>query len=88
MFGGQGNLTRHYEKLGDVTSLTKVRQRAIVLRVWSISYALRIGFMMLSISTATDTQAEFFPLIFEMIKDEGLLIFTFPVIGVHCVNGN
>ena len=42
--------------------------------------------MMLSISTATDTQANF-PINFEMIKDEGLLIFTFPVIGVQCVNG-
>ena len=29
----------------------------------------------------------FFPVVFEMIKDRGLLIFTFPVIGVNCLNG-
>ena len=29
----------------------------------------------------------FFPVVFEMMHDEALLVFTFPIVGVNCVNG-
>ena len=29
----------------------------------------------------------FFPVVFEMMKPECLLVFTFPIVGINCLNG-
>ena len=85
VFGGQGNLTRHYEKLGDVTSLTKETTGDSFEYIYKLRAENRL-YDVIDIDSY-GYPSKFFPLIFEMIKDEGLLIFTFPVIGVQCVNG-
>jgi len=85
VFGGQGNLTEYYSKLGKVTSLTKETTGDS----FNYIYKLRAENKLYDVIDIDSYgyPSKFFPVVFEMIKDEGLLIFTFPVLGVQCVNG-
>ena len=85
VFGGQGNLTEYYSKLGQVTSLTKETTGDS----FDYIYKLRAENKLYDVIDIDSYgyPSKFFPVVFEMIKDEGLLIFTFPVLGVQCVNG-
>lgn len=85
VFGGQGNLTKYYSKLGKVTPLTKETTGDS----FDYIYKLRAENKLYDVIDIDSYgyPSKFFPVVFEMIKDEGLLIFTFPVLGVQCVNG-
>ena len=85
VFGGKGNLTQYYQKLGVVTSLTKENTGDSFQYI----HKLRANNKMYDVIDIDGYgyPSKFFPLVFEMIKDNGLLVFTFPVVGVQCVNG-
>ena len=85
VFGGQGNLTSYYRTLGNVTSMTKQTHGDSFHSIYKLR-AERKSYDVIDID-GYGYPSKFFPVVFEMIKDEGLLIFTFPVIGVQCVNG-
>ena len=85
VFAGQGNLTKYYEKLGKVTPMTKekfgssfdyIYQMRADSKKWSVIDIDSYGYPDL-----------FFPVIFELMENQCLLIFTFPVVGVNCLNG-
>ena len=85
VFGGQGNLTAYYEKLGKVTSLTKETTGDSFNYIYKLRAENKV-YDVIDIDSY-GYPSKFFPVVFEMIKDEGLLVFTFPVLGVQCLNG-
>ena len=85
VFGGQGNLTKYYKKFGEVTAMTKkefgssfdaIYQMRADRRSWDVIDVDSYGYPDL-----------FFPIVFDLMKEEALLIFTFPIVGVNCLNG-
>jgi len=85
VFGGQGNLTDYYKKHGNVTAMTKdkfgssfdyIYQMRADRRKWDVIDIDSYGY-----------PDHFFPIVFELMHDKALLIFTFPIVGVNCVNG-
>lgn len=84
VFAGQGNLSKFYQRFGNVTAITKElgnsfdyiyvlrgeKQKFNVIDIDSYGYPNR-----------------FFPVVFEMMRPECLLVFTFPILGVNCFNG-
>ena len=85
VFAGQGNLTNFYKKLGNVTPLTK----EITGDSFEYIYTLRSQKKVYDVIDIDGYgyPSKFFPMIIEMIKDDGLLIFTFPILGVQNING-
>lgn len=85
VFAGQGNLTKYYSKFGNVTPMTKetfgnsfdyIYQMRADSKKWSVIDIDSYGY-----------PDHFFPVVFELMEDESLLIFTFPIVGVNCLNG-
>jgi len=85
VFAGAGNLTKYYEKLGKVTALKK----EVTGDSFEFIYKLRADQKKYDVIDIDGYgyPSKFFPIVFEMLKSEGLLIFTFPVIGVQNLNG-
>tara|TARA_Y100000310_G_scaffold274715_1_gene290897 strand:- start:2193 stop:2789 length:597 start_codon:yes stop_codon:yes gene_type:complete len=85
VFAGKGNLTEYYEQFGTVTPMTK----AVFGDSFNAIYKLRADkkkFNVIDIDSYGYPD-KFFPVAFELMKDECLLVFTFPVVGVNCLNG-
>ena len=85
VFGGQGNLTAYYEQRGSVTSMT----RDAFGDSFNAIYLLRGNnkkYNVIDIDSYGYPDL-FFPVVFEMMKDECLLVFTFPIVGVNALNG-
>ncbi len=81
VFAGKGNLTKYYTKYGRVTPMT--------IDSFNTIYKLRghkKKYNVIDIDSYGYPD-KFFPVIFEMMTKECLLIFTFPVVGVNCLNG-
>lgn len=85
VFAGQGNLTKFYNGLGKVTPMTRekfgssfdyIYQVRADSKRWDVIDIDSYGYPDL-----------FFPIVFELMENECLLIFTFPVVGVNCLNG-
>jgi hypothetical protein len=89
VFGGQGNLTKYYESAldtkGSVTSLTKETTGDSFDYIYKLR-GERKKYGVIDIDSYGYPD-KFFPVVFEMMKDECLLVFTFPVVGVNCLNG-
>lgn len=88
VFGGQGNLTEYYNKVGyngSVTSLTKDTTGDSFDYIYKLrGEKKKYGVIDIDSYGYPD---KFFPVVFEMMKDECLLVFTFPIVGVNCLNG-
>ena len=85
VFAGQGNLTKYYKNFGNVTPLTKDTHGSS----FDAIYKLRgdgLKYDVIDIDSYGYPD-RFFPVVFEIMKDECLLIFTFPIVGVNCLNG-
>ena len=85
IFGGQGNLTKFYSQYGKVTSLTKETHGSSFDAVYKLREEKK-KFDVIDIDSYGYPD-KFFPVVFEMMKDECLLVFTFPIVGVNCLNG-
>jgi len=84
VFGGKGNLTKFYEQYGYVTSLTKEETGDSFDYIYKLR-ADKKKYNVIDIDSYGYPD-KFFPVVFEMMKDECLLVFTFPVVGVNCLN--
>ena len=85
VFAGQGNLTEFYEEFGNVTPLTKEEYGNSFDSVYKLR-ANKKKYDVIDIDSYGYPD-KFFPLAFELMRDKSLLIFTFPVVGVNCLNG-
>lgn len=86
VFGGAGNLSGFYQEYspGHVCSWTKAEHNS-----FDYIYQLRANkrkFDVIDIDSYGYPDL-FFPVVFEMMADTCLLVFTFPIIGVNCLNG-
>lgn len=85
VFGGDGNLTDFYTQYGSVTSMTKKEFG----NSFDAIYRLRADkkkFDVIDIDSY-DYPDKFFPVAFELMNKRCLLVFTFPIVGVNCLNG-
>jgi len=85
VFAGQGNLTRWYENKGNVTPLHKDTTGDSFNYIYELR-AQRKKYNWIDIDSYGYPD-KFFPVVFEMLKEESGLIFTFPQVGVNCLNG-
>jgi len=87
IFGGEeGYLTAFYKSRGaDVTSLTKSQHKSSFDYVYQLR-ADRKKFGLIDIDSYGYPD-KFFPIVFELMEESCLLIFTFPIVGINCVNG-
>jgi len=84
VFAGQGNLSKFYRRFGSVTAMTKELGNS-----FDYIYVLRgekQKFNVIDVDSYGYPD-RFFPVVFEMMKPECLLVFTFPIVGVNCLNG-
>lgn len=85
VFAGQGNLTEYYKTLGNVTAMTKEQFGSSFDSI----YLLRGNnkkYDVIDIDSYGYPD-KFFPVVFEIMKEKCWLIFTFPIVGVNCLNG-
>ena len=85
VFGGKGNLTGWYSERGKVTALTKETTGDSFHYIYKLR-AARKKYHWIDID-GYGYPNRFFPVIFEMMRPEAGLIFTFPQIGVNVHNG-
>jgi hypothetical protein len=85
VFGGQGNLTKWYQEIGTVTTLTKETTGDSFEYIYKLRSEKR-KFNWIDIDSYGYPD-RLFPVIFELMKDECGLVFTFPQVGVNCHNG-
>ena len=85
VFAGKGNLTDFYSKFGSVTSMTKEKFGNSFDEIYRLR-ADKKKFNVIDIDSYGYPD-KFFPIVFELMQDECLLIFTFPIVGVNCLNG-
>jgi hypothetical protein len=86
VFAGKGNLTEYYQNMGCiVTAMTKEQFGNSFDAIYQLR-ADKKKYDVIDID-AYGYPDKFFPVVFELIKDNGLLIFTFPIVGVNCLNG-
>jgi len=86
VFAGKGNLTKYYKSISnDVLALSKETTGD------SFDYIFKIRFEknkydLIDIDSYGYPD-KFFPVVFDCLKDRAYLVFTFPVVGVNCLNG-
>ena len=85
VFGGQGNLTDYYNNYGNTTALTKEKFGSSFDYIYQLR-ADKKKYNVIDIDSYGYPDL-FFPVVFEMMKHNALLIFTFPIVGVNCLNG-
>ena len=85
VFAGQGNLTEWYQQMGTVTPMTKAEFGSSFDAIYVLRGAKK-KYSVIDIDSYGYPDL-FFPIIFEMMKDECLLVFTFPIVGVNTLNG-
>ena len=86
VFAGQGNLTEFYTGCGcRVEAMTKEKFGSSFDAIYKLR-ADRKKYDLIDIDSYGYPD-KFFPVVFEMLKDEGTLVFTFPIVGVNCLNG-
>lgn len=85
VFGGQGNLTEYYKKFGNVTSMTKETFGNSFDSIYKLrGENKKYDFIDIDSYGYPD---KFFPIVFELMKPEAYLVFTFPQVGINCLNG-
>jgi hypothetical protein len=85
VFAGKGNLTKWYATFGKVTAMTKEEFGSSFDAIYQLR-ADRQTFDVIDIDSYGYPDL-FFPTVFELMKDSTLLIFTFPIVGINCLNG-
>src|SRR3990167_4440899 len=85
VFGGAGNLTDYYKKVGKVTAMTRESSGDSFHSIYKLR-AERKKYNLIDIDSYGYPD-KFFPIVFEMMKDEAYLVFTFPIVGVNALNG-
>ena len=85
LFSGQGNLTGFYKSCGNVTECRKETTGDSVAYAYSL-VANKKKFDVIDVD-GYGYPSSFMDVVFKMMKPDCLLIITFPVIGVQCVNG-
>jgi hypothetical protein len=85
VFAGKGNLTKWYEQHGNVTAMSKETTGDSFNYIYELR-AKKKKYDVIDID-GYGYPDKFFPVVFEMMKPKCLLIFTFPMVGVQCVNG-
>lgn len=86
VFAGKGNLTEYYNGMHcNVTSLTKEQFGSSFDAIYQLRSDKR-KYDVIDIDSYGYPD-KFFPVVFEMMNDDCLLIFTFPIVGVNCLNG-
>lgn len=85
VFAGDGNLSSFYQKRGNLTALTKETTGDSFKYIYNLRKDRKL-YDVIDIDSYGYPD-KFFPLVFEMMKEESLLIFTFPIVGVNCLNG-
>lgn len=85
VFAGKGNLTEWYKTKGNVTAMTKETFGNSFDSIYALRRERR-KFDVIDIDSYGYPD-KFFPVVFEMMKDTCVLIFTFPMLGVQCLNG-
>jgi len=85
VFAGQGNLTKYYNTKGRVTAMTPAKFGSSFDAIHRLRADKRT-FDVIDIDSYGYPD-KFFPVVFELMKREAHLIFTFPIVGVNCLNG-
>jgi len=85
VFAGQGNLTRFYLRSGNVEAMTKETHGDSFDAIYKLR-AKKKKYDVIDVDSYGYPD-KFFPIVFEMMKPVCLLIFTFPIVGVNCLNG-
>ena len=85
VFAGEGNLTEYYSQYGKVTPMTKDKFGSSFDAIYKMR-GDRKKYNVIDIDSYGYPD-KFFPVVFEMMRNECLLIFTFPIVGVNCLNG-
>lgn len=85
VFAGKGNLTRWYSERGNVTAMSKETTGDSFNYIYELR-SKKKKYDVIDID-GYGYPDKFFPVVFEMMKPKCLLIFTFPMVGVQCVNG-
>ena len=86
VFAGQGNLTEWYRaRAKSVLAMSRETTGDSFHEIYRIR-ADRTKFDVIDIDSY-GYPSRFFPVVFEMMKDRAMLIITFPVVGVACLNG-
>ena len=86
VFAGQGNLTKYYKSVcNSVISMTKESYGNSFDSIYKFKVDKR-KFDIIDIDSYGYPD-KFFPIVFDLLKDNGVLIFTFPIVGVNCLNG-
>jgi hypothetical protein len=86
VFAGKGNLTKYYKSISSkVVSMSKETTGDSFEYIYKVR-SNKDKFDLIDIDSYGYPD-KFFPVIFECLKDKSYLIFTFPVVGVNCLNG-
>lgn len=85
VFAGKGNLTNWYNTKGNVTAMSQDTTGDSFHAIYKLR-GERKKYDVIDID-GYGYPDKFFPVVFEMMKPKCLLIFTFPMVGVQCVNG-
>lgn len=86
VFAGQGNLTAYYKRRGcNVTAMTRESFGDSFDAIYKLRGAKK-KYDLIDIDSYGYPD-RFFPVVFEMMKPECLLVFTFPIVGINCLNG-
>lgn len=85
VFAGCGNLTTYYKQFGEVTAMTKDEFGSSFDAIYKLrGNCNRYDFIDIDSYGYPDL---FFPVVFELMKQKSVLIFTFPIVGVNALNG-
>jgi hypothetical protein len=85
VFAGRGNLTSWYQERGNVVAMSKEATGDSFDAIYKLRWEGK-QFNWIDIDSYGYPD-KFFPVVFEMMKDECGLIFTFPQVGTNCHNG-
>lgn len=86
VFAGKGNLTEYYKNISiNVTAMNKEALGSSFDAIYKLR-AEKKKYDVIDIDSYGYPD-RFFPVVFEMMRDNCLLVFTFPIVGVNCLNG-
>lgn len=86
LFAGKGNLSKYYNSISkEVLSLSKETTGDSFNYIFKLRFEKK-KFDLIDIDSYGYPD-KFFPVVFDCLKDKSYLVFTFPVVGVNCLNG-
>ena len=86
LFAGKGNLSKYYNSISkNVLSLSKETTGNSFDYIFKLRFEKK-KFDLIDIDSYGYPD-KFFPVVFECLNDKAYLVFTFPIVGVNCLNG-